>query len=175
MKKLLCVAFLTLMTLNLMAPTITGSQSLILRQSAMKLIMQQKEKLFYGTFSPSLFYEALLSLSIQQPEIVFRQAILETGWFTSESFLIGNNPFGMKQPTHRESLCVGTYLGHGKYDHWYDAIKDYKLWQDYWIKGIYTEDEYYNFLDTSPYAMSRRYTATLKLINLNDLIDIPTS
>jgi hypothetical protein len=121
-------------------------------------------------FTPALLYEALLQVGIQNSEIVFRQSILETGWFESSSFKDYHNPFGMKQPKYRETLCTGTALGHGSFDHWYDAVKDYKIWQDYWLDTIYTPTQYYHFLDTLPYAEAKRYTYTLKRIDISDLL-----
>jgi len=135
-----------------------------------------KEKSFYqADFSVQSFYEAIQFVGIQNPEIVLRQSVLETGWFKSSSFKDYNNPFGMKEPAYRKTLCKGTALGHGSFDHWFDAVKDYKMWQEYWLDTIYEPNQYYHFLDTLSYAEAKRYVKTLKLIDLSDLLDIPTS
>lgn len=127
------------------------------------------------SFSPQVFYEALEFVGIQNPEVVFKQAVLETGWFTSSSFKDYNNPFGMKEPRCRETLCKSTELGHGSFDHWFDAVKDYKMWQDYWIDTIYNTEQYYHFLDTLPYAEAKRYTQILQQMKIDDLVDLPVS
>lgn len=122
----------------------------------------------FSEFSPEIFYQAMVFVGIQNPEIVFRQVLLETGWFKSELFTKYNNPFGMKKPTKRETYCIGMALGHGSYNHWYEAIKDYKLWQDFWLKGaLYNEEQYYTFLDTLSYAEDKLYIRKLKSLNLD--------
>jgi len=138
---------------------------------------QSQEQLFQTSdFTPQLFYEALVFVGIQNPEIVFKQSILESGWFNSQSFQKYNNPFGMKQPVHRETLCIGTELGHGHFIHWYDAVKDYKLWQDYWVDQDMDPEQYYIFLDELPYAEAKNYTNTLRTIAINKYVeDQPSS
>jgi len=134
---------------------------------------QQQELYFQSAeFSPQVFYEALIFAGVQNPDIVFRQSILESGWFRSQSFTDYNNPFGMKQPTHRETLCIGTELGHGQFIHWYDAVKDYKLWQDYWVEHHLDPEDYYSFLDDLPYAEAKNYTRILRTIDINTYLMI---
>jgi len=81
----------------------------------------------------------------------------------------------MKEPTHRETLCRSTALGHGSFDHWFDAVKDYKMWQEYWLDIIYEPNQYYHFLDTLPYAEAKRYVKTLKRIDLSDLVNLSST
>ena len=44
-----------------------------------------KAKIDTADFSPELFLQALY-LYVDHPEIVYRQAVVETGWFTSSVF-----------------------------------------------------------------------------------------
>ena len=52
-----------------------------------------------------------LEMNVKSPEIVYRQAILETGWFGSKSFVKYNNLFGMRQPKIRKTTAKGRALG----------------------------------------------------------------
>ena len=45
-------------------------------------------------------YDALLYYDIKYPDIVYAQAILETGWFTSRLYLENNNLFGLYDSTN---------------------------------------------------------------------------
>jgi len=171
MKYLLCL--ILLIPLSLKAPIIPESYT---NQAIQSFLYQKKMNDFRNSsFTPTLLYEALIHLGVQNPEIVCRQAVLETGWFKSSSFKDYHNPFGMKEPKYRETLCRGTELGHGSFDHWFEAVEDYKMWQDYWLDTIYMPEQYYHFLDTLPYAKAKKYTKTLRRIDLDNLIDIPVS
>ena len=162
-----------LISVNLNAPVIPKS----LVEQANQLFLYQKKMNDFrnSSFTPALLYEALVHIGVQNPEIVFKQSVLETGWFTSSSFKDYNNPFGMKEPTHRETLCTGTVLGHGSFDHWFGAVEDYKMWQEYWLDTIYSPKQYYHFLDTLSYAEAKKYTQTLKKIDLSNLVDLSST
>jgi len=170
MRRLLWVLLFLLLTQMTKAPCMTENIESKWWEVALR---QMKESEFYASdFTPDRFYEALIFVEIQNPLIVFTQSVLETGWFTSESFLKYQNPFGMKEPVTRETLCKGTALGHGAFVHWYDAVKDYKLWQDYWLDTIYSPENYYIFLDTLPYAEAKYYTRMLKRIDPHVLLTV---
>ena len=173
MKKSLWTILIITSTLSLQGPPISKS---LTKEYEKRLNKQIKEEFFTNSeFSPSVFYEAITFIGIQNPDIVFRQSVLETGWFKSQSFLKYHNPFGMKQPVHRETYAVGTKMGHGEFRHWYEAVKDYKLWQDYWIKQELDAENYYSFLDQLPYAEAPNYTRILKTINIDAILEPPVS
>jgi hypothetical protein len=117
-------------------------------------------------FTPKVLYRALIHAGIQNPKIVFRQAVLETGWFKSKSFKTYNNLFGMKKPRRRKTLCKGTAMSHGTFYSWYDSVRDYKLWQDDQIKKHLTPAQYYAFLTHMGYSESPRYVQTLKSLKI---------
>jgi hypothetical protein len=54
-----------------------------------------EQEIYYKEFTVELFRQALIYAEIRYPEIVYRQAVLETGNFTSEIFRYGKNCFGM--------------------------------------------------------------------------------
>lgn len=124
------------------------------------------ERAYSEPFSPELLYETL-RVFVKHPEIAYRQAILETGWFRSKSFLIGNNCTGMKYARTRTKNATGVYLGHARYDHWLDSVLDYATWQNYWDSLGYDMSDYYKFLDELPYATAKNYTKTLRSLDLN--------
>lgn len=99
---------------------------------------------------------------IKHPGIVFKQATLETGNFTSRIFADNNNLFGMKEARIRATTSTGTALGHATYETYIDSIKDYKLWQ----LTLYDEDKYnsnyFAFLSDVGYAEDKKYVRKLK-------------
>ena len=94
--------------------------------------------------------DALLYLEIPHPKIVYVQAILETGWFTSKGCTKDNNLFGLYKGKH-----------HKKYDHWKESVRDYKKF----ISSKYKPNEdYYMFLKRINYAEDPNYNSKLKQI-----------
>ena len=86
---------------------------------------------------------------IKYPEVVFAQAILESGELKSKLTKNNNNLFGMKIPGKRETLAIGEKYGHAKYSSWQESVWDYKLYQDYIIekKKITTYKTYVSHLN----------------------------
>jgi len=98
-------------------------------------------------------YAYILKYEIKHPEIVLKQAILETGWFTSKHLMSRNNLFGFRSTK--------------KYKHFKSieaCVEYYKKWQD----DRYTnpEENYYHFLQRIRFSRSPEYIATLKRISL---------
>jgi flagellum-specific peptidoglycan hydrolase FlgJ len=95
-------------------------------------------------------YDELVWQGVKYPEIVFRQAALETMWlkcqYCSKQF---NNLFGFK---------TTEYL---KFNHWTESVAYYKQWQDKLYKG----GDYYQFLHNVGYATAPNYIQTLKVID----------
>lgn len=127
-------------------------------------------------FTPQLLYEALIFNGIQNPDIVLKQSIVETGNFTSNLFIATNNPFGMHLASSRQTITnefvYGDYYDGqlhkmAKFNCWYDAVVDFKYWQTYWLNDVLTESQYYVFLDTLPYAANPNYVNIVKSITLN--------
>lgn len=98
-------------------------------------------------------YREILKHEIKHPEIVLKQAILETGWFKCEYCSYDhNNIFGFRYK-HK-------YL---EFDTWQESVAYYKKWQDKRYKG----GDYYDFLKKVGYATSKTYNRKLKNINVN--------
>lgn len=139
--------------------------------------MQAEREFFYfqirkKPFSEELLRECIAYEGIKYPDVVLLQSKLETGYYTSDIFLKGNNLFGMKYPSYRPTVASGTYKEHARYLHWSDSVIDYAIWQRWYMSlgyhiGEYDDDDFYLvFLKCIPYAEDPRYIP--KLVKLSD-------
>ncbi len=112
--------------------------------------------LFFSTAKAGMkdsVYAYILAADIKHPEIVLKQAILETGWFQSKHLMKRNNLFAFRS--------TKKYM---HFDTWQDCIEYYKRWQ--LDKYTNPEENYYKFLVRIKYAGTPEYIKTLKQINL---------
>ena len=93
-------------------------------------------------------------LNIQYPNIVLKQAILETGWLSSRVCKSNNNLFGL--------VYNGRYA---KFSHWTECVKAYKRFQN----KKYNSGCYYKFLVAANYASDSKYIKKLKSIEYGRL------
>lgn len=107
-------------------------------------------------------YDRIFQLRLEHPNIVMAQCILESGEFTSDIFVNGNNCLGMKVPGQRPTFAVGVYRSHARFRSWHDCIADYALWQSAYGRGL-SDDAYLALLDRI-YAEDGSYAAKLKSI-----------
>jgi flagellum-specific peptidoglycan hydrolase FlgJ len=139
------------------------------------LIFEAKKIAFYNEvknkpFSEELLKECIYYEKIKNPDIVLIQARLETGNYTSVIFQDNNNLFGMKYAKGRETPATGILYGHAYYSHWTDSVKDYKLFQEWYLSVGWRlpdndPDLYLVFLRCIRYARDPRYI--YKLIQLS--------
>ena len=138
------------------------------------ILFEAKKMVFYTEvknkdFNEELLKECMYYEKIQHPDIVLKQAQLETGYYTSELFWIANNLFGMRLAEIRETTAIGEYNFHAKYQHWTDSVKDYKKFQEWYTSIGYDigndSDGYLVFLKWIRYATDKKYIT--KLINLD--------
>jgi flagellum-specific peptidoglycan hydrolase FlgJ len=160
----------TLLALSIFAVANNPIPCGIVQISAEAAFRVEKYDFYYRAynepFSEELLKQCIYYEQIQHPEIVLTQARLETGHFTSELFLQANNCFGMRLAKVRETTAVGEYDYHAAYAHWTESVKDYKLFQEWYVKrGYDIENEYLAFLYYIGYATDRYYIA--KLSNLS--------
>lgn len=125
-----------------------------------------------NSFSKRNFYEYLKRVNIKFPELVFAQAMKESG-FKSQIWKDNHNPFGMKEANKRPNKQNGTQHGHASYDTWKDAIIDYAFYQSYvGLSKVKTEDDYLqclkemNYYDTD-HPSNESYLLDLKNIANN--------
>lgn len=126
-------------------------------------------------FSEDLLRRCLDYEGVKYPEIVILQSRLETGNYSSDIFLNGNNLFGMKYPGHRPTVAAGSYKEHARYTHWSDSVMDYALWQEWYLSRGYKigdgedNDFYFVFLKSIPYAEDPRYISKLVKMSHGDM------
>lgn len=118
-------------------------------------------------FTPERLYNYIVECGIKFPDIVYRQALLESGRFSSDIFLCGNNLFGMKVAKQRPTTAIGEYKGHAEYSSWKMSVQDYALFQSAFMRKHNTEEKYYNALGRS-YAENENYIRLLK--NMSDTL-----
>jgi hypothetical protein len=94
--------------------------------------------------------EALDYYGIQYPQIVYAQALLETGHFKSKLCTQYNNLFGLYNSRTRSYY---------KFDNWWDSVIAYRDKVQYKYKG---NTDYYTFLVNLPYATDPNYISKVK-------------
>ena len=96
--------------------------------------------------------EALEYYGVKHPQIVYAQAILETGHFKSDLCLNGNNLFGLYN-SKKHSYYT--------FDHWIESVVAYLDFIQYRYKP---PNDYYKFLSDIGYAEDPEYINKLKRI-----------
>jgi len=111
-------------------------------------------------------YGEIVKTGIKFPEIVWAQAILESGHFKSNVFKSNNNLFGMMVPRKRSTVALPGSSLYAKYESWKSSVYDYKLYQDYIFRNSeLSEAEYYKHLDRRYcYGAGANYSVKLKKI-----------
>lgn len=117
-----------------------------------------------SSIDDTALYNKIENSGILYADVVFAQAKLESGNFTSNVFLCDNNLFGMKQPKVRKTLSLGkSQQGYASYMTWKLSVEDYKLWQTSVLKNkkIKTQDEYLGYIGRI-YAEDGSYVRKIK-------------
>lgn len=94
--------------------------------------------------------DALDYYEIAYPEIVYAQALLETGYFKSDLCVRHNNLFGLYNSKKRRYF---------RFNHWTESVKAYKEMIQYRYKP---PGDYYKFLKRIHYASDPQYIKKLK-------------
>ena len=102
----------------------------------------------------------IFELRLEHPYIVYSQAIIESGNFTSNIWKENNNMFGMKMPERRPTLAISINKGHSVYKSWKECIIDYALFQSSYLRGL-SEDEYFTKIGNS-YAEDDSYERKIR-------------
>lgn len=97
-------------------------------------------------------WEAIDYYGLQYPEIVYAQAILETGHFKSDLCVYDNNLFGLYDSNNKEYF---------RFNHWSESVLAYRDMVQYKYKP---PNDYYQFLKDLPYAEDKDYINKLKNI-----------
>lgn len=136
------------------------------KQSNMRRMIRLNE-LMSASFSPENLMELIVLLDMPSPEIIFKQAKLETGWFRSNLFKNHNSIFGMHYPRVRDSYSHEyTIADNGRrvasYRSWQSSVLDMKLFIQYYEGLGYDPVNYYKFLVNVGYCEKDIYTNILK-------------
>ena len=99
--------------------------------------------------------EALSYYNLEHKDVVYAQAVLETGHFTSKVCLEYNNLFGLYDSKNKDYY---------KFNHWSESVVAYKEWIQ---KKYQPPNNYYTFLREINYAEEKNYTRILKEIVKN--------
>ena len=113
-------------------------------------------------FTKERFREYLTEAGVKFPDIVYAQAVLESG-FNSPAFLERNNPFGMGPAQTRNTTSKNREGAIANYDHWKFAIQDQALYQAAFLREIETEDQYLAYIGKY-YAKDPDYVSKIKSI-----------
>lgn len=100
-------------------------------------------------------------LNFKYPDIVLRQAELESGRFRSKIFMENNNLFGMKVSRRRATTAVGENRGHAMYTHWRMSVLDYAMYYNKYLSRL-SREEYLQYLRAN-YAEDPLYYKKIKL------------
>lgn len=114
-------------------------------------IINEQPKFFSQTPKEGL-EEALSYYGLKHKDIVYAQAILETGNFKSKVCKENNNLFGLYN-SKKKRYC--------KFKHWAESVVAYKEWIQ---KKYQPPNNYYIFLENINYAEEKEYTRLLKEI-----------
>lgn len=113
----------------------------------------------------STAFGAMIEFEIQHPHIVLAQMKIESGNYGSSIAKNNNNYFGMRQPSTRITVSLGSRNGYARYRSWAYSILDYALWQRQYAWGL-TEDQYLAKLGRA-YAEDPNYVAKVKKLSKN--------
>lgn len=98
------------------------------------------------------FHRVCTFYEIAHPEIVYAQAILESGNFTSSVYQNKNNFLGLYNSRKKEYYS---------FNHWSDCLRGYKDFVQVKWDG---DSDYYQFLKNLPYAMDPKYIGKIQTI-----------
>ena len=109
----------------------------------------------------SILYAFLKDNNAWYPEILLKQAKLESGNYTSDVYTNANNLYGMKKVGKRQTTQLNTtYKGYGCYTNWCESVLDRMLWDINRFNNIKpTEEEYLEAM--SIYAETENYIELL--------------
>lgn len=156
-----------ILTIMIVLPIRIGidySNDIKIANNLQSLVRYKIRKLEKSAFTYNNFLKYLKVVGLYNDTII-KQAILETGWFSSKSFIVGNNLFGMKVVYNRPTTSDGEFLLYAKYSHWTQSIQDFKLFLEYYKVNL-DSDNYYDFLKRIGYAESEEYLNILTNIKL---------
>lgn len=123
------------------------------------------EKYHNVEVNDSTAFGVMIEFEIQHPHIVLAQMKIESGNYESSIARSNNNYFGMRQPTSRLTVSLGSRNGYARYRSWAYSILDYALWQRQYAWNL-TEEQYLAKLGRT-YAEDPNYVSKVKKLSKN--------
>lgn len=117
-----------------------------------ELTIEETVPAFYALSPEEGLKEALIYYNVDYPDIVYSQAILETGNFKSRVCYEYNNLFGLYNSRK------GDYF---RFNHWVESVVAYR---DMIQGGHRYEEHYYDYLKKIGYAEDKDYSNKVKKI-----------
>lgn len=115
----------------------------------------EEEPAFFSQSPEEGLADALDYYEIEYPEIVYAQAVLETGHFKSDLCIYHNNLFGLYNSKRRKYF---------KFNHWTESVEAYRNMIQYRYRP---PGDYYKFLQRINYAKDPLYIKKLKKLTKN--------
>ena len=118
-------------------------------------VASEKQPDFFSKSPQEGLMEALEYYEVKHPQIVYAQAVLETGHFKSDLCLNDNNLFGLYNSKEQKYYT---------FNHWANSVEAYVRMVQYKYKGEKEEppNSYYRFLQDIEYAKDVLYISKLK-------------
>lgn len=92
----------------------------------------------------TILYQFLLNNNAWYPDILLKQAKIESTNYTSNVYKNTNNLYGMKKVGKRQTTQLNdTYNGYGCYNNWCLSVLDRMLWDIFMFKGEKPSKEEY--------------------------------
>lgn len=114
------------------------------------VVLTEEEPSFLTKSPEEGLIEALDYYGVLHPEIVYAQAVLETGHFKSNLCISGNNLFGLYNSSKNRYYT---------FNHWAESVEAYINYIQYRYKP---PNDYYEFLDKIGYAEDPDYINKVK-------------
>lgn len=131
-----------------------------------KFITQETKNIIikeHNEFTKERLKDYIKELNIKYPEVVYAQAVIESGNFTSQIYLENNNLFGLRCAKLRPTTCKNENAGFAVYDDWRASVLDYALLQA--TINLRTKDQYMQYL-AQTYAQDSTYIQKInKIVN----------
>jgi flagellum-specific peptidoglycan hydrolase FlgJ len=109
------------------------------------VVIELKDSISIQNLEDSV-YQYILECNIAHPDVVLRQAKLESANFNSNLFKDTNNMFGMRRSYSRPNVAVGYNKDqYAIYDSWQESIIDYALYQ-VWVGKKLSKQDYINLI-----------------------------
>lgn len=113
-------------------------------------------------FSENKLILFIKELNFRFPELVYAQAVLESGAdFDSKINIENNNYFGMKDANKRINIQSGIQNDHAYYFSWRNSTIDYALFVATYLSDFKSKEEYYQYIERN-YSETPGYIERVK-------------